>query len=156
MLEQLRHAGRTADDLHERSRTTLTSAVRTGAAAGLSQRQIDEAVGRSQPEVSRLLRFQGSSPLGRALIRQRPRVLDLLASHGVRHIRVFGSVARGADSPSSDIDLLVDLPESMSLFIIARVESELAELLGSRVDLVSSRSLRPHLAERVKAEAVRL
>jgi len=155
-IEQLRRAGRTANDLHGRSRATLTSAVRAGAVAGLTQRQIAEAVGRSQPEVSRLLRFQGSTSLGRTLSRYRTRVLDLLASHEVSNVRVFGSIARATDGPSSNIDLLVDLPESISLFSVARLETELTELLGSSVDLVSARGLEPHLAERVLAEAVRL
>jgi len=155
-VEQLRIAARTADDLHERSRATLTSAVRAGAAAGLTQRQIADAVGRSQPEVSRLLRFRGSTPLGRALSHHRTRVLDLLASHDVSHVRVFGSVARGTDGPASDVDLLVDLPESISLFTVARLESEIGELLGVSVDLVSARGLKPHIAERVRGESVRL
>ena len=155
-IEQLRRAGRTASDLHERSRATLTSAVRAEAAAGLTQRQIAEAVGRSQPEGARLLQFQGSTSLGRTRGSHRARVLDLLASHGVTNVRVFGSIASATDGPSSDIDLLVDLPQSIGLFSVARLESELAELLGSGVDRVSARGLKLHLTERVLAEAVRL
>ena len=84
---------READELHAGSRAMLVNAVRAGAAAGLSQREIGSAIGRSQPEVSRLLRFQGVTPRGQVLARNRPLVLRIIRSHGGRNARVFGSVA---------------------------------------------------------------
>ena len=156
LLERLRADARAADALHERSRQLLVSAVRTGAAAGLSQREIAAAIERSQPEVSRLLRFQGQSGLGRRLARNRRRVLATARAYGARDVRVFGSVARGTDGPDSDIDLLVELPEAVSLFTLARLERDLAELLGAKVDVVPSGSLRSNLADQVLSEAVPL
>ncbi|WP_448003079.1 nucleotidyltransferase family protein [Agromyces bauzanensis] len=154
--ERLRADARAADELHERSRSLLVDAVRAGAAAGLSQREIAAAIGRSQPEVSRLLRFHGRSQLGRVLTRRRKEILDLAAAHGLRNVRVFGSVARGTDGPDSDIDLLADLPAGMGLFTLARLERSLSELLGAKVDIVPAGSLRSHLAEQVRIEAVPL
>ena len=154
--KRLRADARAADELHERSRTLLVDAVRAGAAAGLSQREIAAAIGRSQPEVSRLLRFHGTSLLGRRLTRNRKAILELAASRGIRNVRVFGSVARGTDRPDSDIDLLVDLAAGTGLFSLARLENDLAELLGTKVEVVSARTLREHLAERVLREAVPL
>lgn len=154
--ERLRADARAADELHERSRTLLVDAVRAGAAAGLSQRQIAAAIGRSQPEVSRLLRFHGASELGRKLTRNRKAILELAASRGTRNVRVFGSVARGDDRPDSDIDLLVDVASGTGLFALARLENDLAELLHAKVDVVPARTLREHLAERVLSEAVPL
>ena len=49
-----------------------------------------------------------SVPLGERLRRQRHRVLQITASHGLTNPRVFGSVARGQEGPGSDVDLLVD------------------------------------------------
>ena len=154
--ERLATDARTADELHERSRSLLVNAVRTGAAAGLSQREIARAIGRSQPEVSRLLRFRGTSELGRRVSINRRRIIDLAAAHGVRNIRVFGSVAQGTDGPESDLDLLVDLTPGTSLFTLARLEDELAELLGTGVDVVPARNLRGHLSNRVLSEAIPL
>lgn len=155
-FERLRADARAADELHDRSRTLLVDAVRAGAAAGLSQREIAAAIGRSQPEVSRLLHFRGTSKLGRELTRNRKAILELAASRGIRNVRVFGSVARGADGPDSDIDLLVDLAPGTGLFSLARLENDLAELLSTKVDVVPARTLREHLAERVLSEAVPL
>ena len=87
---------------------------------------------------------------------QRSDVLALARRHGVTNVRVFGSVAAGTDGPASDLDLLVDIRETTSLLDLARLEAELSTLLGVQVDVVPSRSLRPHLAARVLGEAVPL
>ena len=156
VVEQLRTQARAADELHERSRTLLINAVRAGASAGLSQREIANAVGRSQPEVLRLLRFRGTTELGRRLTHNRKSILDLAAARGIRNVRVFGSVAKGTDRDGSDVDLLVDVPADTSLFALARLESDLEVLLGAKVDVVPAGSLRTNLAQGVLSKAVPL
>lgn len=156
LVERMRADALEADSLRARSRELLVSAIRAGAREGLSQREIAAAVGRSQPEVLRLLRFAPATALGRRVADQRRDVLALARRHGVTNVRVFGSVAAGADGPASDIDLLVDIRETTSLLDLSRLEVELSTLLGVEVDVVPSRSLRPHLAARVLGEAVPL
>ena len=68
-------------------------------------------------------------------------------------MRVFGSVARGQDEPSSDIDLLADFPAGTSLLTVIGLEQELRELLGVSVDLGPADALREDMRERVLAEA---
>ena len=60
---------RRTDEATARARAELVRAVRGAAAGGMTQAQIARQVGRSQPEVSRLLRFHGSSALGMRLRR---------------------------------------------------------------------------------------
>ena len=155
-IDRLKEQAHAADELHERSRALLVGAVRSGAAAGLSQREIAAAVGRSQPEVSRLLRFQAHSELGRKLMRNRSRIATAASKYGVKNVRVFGNVARGADTLGSDIDLLVDLAPGTSLFTLARLEREFSELLDAEVDVVPAGSLRENLAGGILSEAVPL
>jgi hypothetical protein len=155
-LEVLRRQSLEAEELHERSRHLLVDAVRTGVRAGLSQREIAAAIHRSQPEVSRLLRFHGATELGRTLSRNRAQVIRLARAHGAENLRVFGSVARAADTAESDIDLLADIRAGTTLFDIARLERDLGELLGVGVDVVPADSLRGHLADEVLREAVPL
>lgn len=50
-------------------------------------------------------------------------------------MRLFGSVARGEDTENSDIDFLVDFDLSSGLLPILRLNEELAELLGDRVEV---------------------
>ena len=71
-------------------------------------------------------------------------------------MRVFGSVARGEDGPSSDIDLLVDLAADADLFDIAGLNVELQRLLGHPVDVVPARMLKPRVASSALSDALRL
>jgi predicted nucleotidyltransferase len=83
-------------------------------------------------------------------------VISAAAAQGVHGLRVFGSVARGEDRADSDVDLLVDLPEHMSLFSLARLQAELESILGARVDLVPSQDLKPSVRPRAEGDLVEL
>ena len=87
VVRRLQSDARMADELHARSRELLISAARAGTAAGLTQREIAAALQRSQPEVSRLLRFHGSTDLGRRLARRRAEVLTVLKRYGATNPR---------------------------------------------------------------------
>jgi predicted nucleotidyltransferase len=73
----------------------------------------------------------------------RAEILEAVARHRGRRVRLFGSVARGDDTVASDIDLLVDFEPGSSLFDLYRLTAELESLLGHRVDVVSSGGLKP-------------
>lgn len=96
------------------------------------------------------------SPVGLRLRRQRRAILDAAGRRRVSNVRVFGSVARGDDDEDSDVDLLVDLAEDVSLVELIGLEREVSDLLGRRVDVVPARGLKPAVARRVFAEAVPL
>ena len=68
--------------------------------------------------------------------------MAVAARHHANRVRIFGSVARGDDGPDSDIDLLVDFAPDSSLFDLMRMARELEELLGHRVDVVSTGGLK--------------
>jgi uncharacterized protein len=82
------------------------------------------------------------SPLRDLVSSKRSQVLDVAARHHANRVRLFGSVARGDDRPDSDIDLLVDFSQDSSLFDLMRMSRELEELLGHRVDVVSTGGLK--------------
>ena len=97
-----------------------------------------------------------SGPLGRRVRRQRARVVQAAARYGVSNVRVFGSVARGQEDASSDIDLLVDLPSGLGLFGLGRLQQELETLLRAPVDLVPADGLKPQVRDMVDADLVAL
>ncbi|QFY60880.1 nucleotidyltransferase family protein [Rhizobium grahamii] len=70
--------------------------------------------------------------------------------------RVFGSVARGEDRADSDLDILVDTLPGTSLFDLGGLLEELKDILGVKVDLVTSGGLPEKIRERVLAEATRI
>jgi hypothetical protein len=87
---------------------------------------------------------------------KRQDILRIAAKHGVRSIRVFGSVARGEADEQSDVDFLVEMEPGRSLFDMGGLLMDLRELLGRSVDVVSVRGLKPRIRERVLREAVGL
>lgn len=156
MTTDLAEVARQADEVAAQARSDLVRAVRQAAAQGMTQSEIARQIRRSQPEVSRLLRFHGTSPLARNLRRNADQIRQLLAKAGGSRVRVFGSVAVGVDQPGSDVDLLFDITKPLSLLQLGRLEQQIADLLDAPVDLVPESALRPDLRERVQSEAVTL
>jgi predicted nucleotidyltransferase len=89
------------------------------------------------------------------LRKARHAVLETAARHGAFNVRVFGSVARGTATASSDIDLLVDLEHGRTLFDLAALWRDLESLLGRHVDVVSAGGLTDR-DDDVRSEAVPL
>lgn len=72
-------------------------------------------------------------------------ISPILRRHGVQYAGVFGSVARGEDTPESDIDMLVALQKPVSLLRFFALNDELEEVLKRKVDLVTENSLNPRV-----------
>ena len=89
----------------------------------------------------------------KALATHRDKLLAIAAGHGASNLRVFGSVAKGADKEGSDIDILVDVPFGTSLFQFAGLVIDFEEALGVKVDLCTEAQLHPKLKNRILAEA---
>ena len=87
------------------------------------------------------------------LAAHRKEILDLAHARGSSNVRVFGSVARGEDDESSDLDLLVDFPAGTSLLAVIGLENALRDLLGIPVDVGPADALRTDMRARVLAEA---
>lgn len=91
-----------------------------------------------------------------------PDLLHTLSTHrddlealGVASLSIFGSVARGDEDTTSDVDILVRFSKPVGMFEFLDVKAYLEDLLGSAVDLVTEDALKPQLRERILAEAVR-
>jgi|SRR3989344_1213426 len=84
----------------------------------------------------------------------RKNIVPILKNYSVSYVGVFGSVARGQDKPESDIDLLVRFNEVPGLFSFIRLERQLSEVLGKKVDLATEESLhrliKPQVLEELK------
>jgi len=152
----LNEIARRTDETVQCARAELVAAVRHASANGMAQTEIARQIGRSQPEVSRLLKFHGTSPIATRLRQQSSRIRRTLASSGGTNLRVFGSVATGKDHPGSDVDLLFKMSKPLSLMKMAYLEQQISELLGVDVDLVPDSTIRPEYRDRILAEAVAL
>lgn len=87
---------------------------------------------------------------------KREQIIAIAAKHGASNIRVFGSVARGEATNTSDIDLLIDLEPERSLFSLIALKQELEGILNCQVDLAEPNSLHQLIRDRVLKEAVKL
>ncbi len=85
---------------------------------------------------------------------KRDKVLEVAAKHGAFNVRVFGSVARGEDTPESDIDFLIDYdPAKVTPWFPGGLLMDLQDLLGRKVDVLTERGISPLIREKVLAEA---
>jgi len=80
------------------------------------------------------------------------RLVDLCRQNDVSMVGVFGSMARGEAKKKSDIDLIVRFSKRKSLLALVRLERELSEALGYKVDLLTEASISPYMRERVMKE----
>jgi hypothetical protein len=95
---------------------------------------------------------KGVVTLGALQQEKRDAILTLGQKHGARSIRVFGSVARGDNRETSDVDFLVEFEKGRNLFDLIGLRLDLCDLLGVEVDIVTPNSLR-RLRDGVLAEA---
>ena len=75
--------------------------------------------------------------LSKLIEEKRDDILRIANRHGARHVRVFGSVARGEAEPESDVDFLVKMDPDRSLLDLSALVADLKDLLGRNVDVVS-------------------
>jgi len=64
-------------------------------------------------------------------------ILNHLKPFGVLRVGVFGSYARNEQNLQSDIDLLVKFKNAPSLLQLIKIENDLSEKLGFKVDLIT-------------------
>jgi len=81
------------------------------------------------------------------------RVREIVLAHHATNARVFGSVLHGKAKKTSDLDLLIDPTEEMSLMDIGAIRHELKGLLGVDVDVLTPRALPESFREKVLKEA---
>ncbi len=88
-----------------------------------------------------------------AMNAHRAEIREIVQSHRARNARVFGSVADGTDTDSSDLDILIDPTKDTTLLDLGAIRYELRNLLGVPVDVLTPNSLPDSFRSRVIAEA---
>ena len=78
---------------------------------------------------------------------------EICRQNGVEFLGIFGSVAKGEDTPDSDVDVLVRFGENgvKGLMGMVAMERQLGEVFGKKVDLVTRDFLSPYFREDILA-----
>ena len=90
------------------------------------------------------------------VLQHRDAILAIARRYGASDVRMFGSVARGDSTESSDLDLIVRFEPDRSLFDHGSLLMDLQDLLGVKVDVISEGGMRERFRKHVMGEAVPL
>jgi uncharacterized protein len=75
---------------------------------------------------------------------------DLQERYGIRNLAVFGSYARGEQTPESDIDIMVELGDVQLGMEYFQLVYDLRDLFSQRVDVVSRGALKPRQFDHIQ------
>ena len=84
------------------------------------------------------------------------KTVPIAIRYGLKKMYLFGSYAKGTATEESDIDLLFERGDKITLLGVSSMLQDLKESLGKSVDLVSVNSLEPSFAEEVYGSEVLL
>ena len=84
----------------------------------------------------------------------RDQLPSLAEEYHVSTLEVFGSYVRHEQRRNSDLDILITFSQPPSLLKFIRLENELSDELGVKVDLVMKNSLKPHIGQQILREAI--
>ena len=71
----------------------------------------------------------------------------------VRRVSLFGSHLHGTAKSDSDIDLLIEFSEPITMFELVRMERDMSKEFGKHVDLSTPKSLSRYFRQQVVREA---
>jgi len=80
----------------------------------------------------------------------------LREKYGLASVGIFGSYVRDDQRRGSDVDILVEFEEPISLFRFMALEYELEDLIGRKVDLVMKTALKPAIGRHILSEVIYL
>ena len=81
-------------------------------------------------------------------------ILPILKRNGAKRVGLFGSCIRGEMRVDSDIDVLVEIEKDISLLDFVGIKLEIEDALGTKVDLVEYKTIKPLLREKILNEQV--
>lgn len=92
-----------------------------------------------------------------AILQQlREYIPQIKEQYQIQKIGVFGSYVRGEEQENSDIDILIEFSPDVNfgLLTFCKLENQLSDKLGKKVDLVTKDGLKPRIGENILKEVV--
>ena len=82
------------------------------------------------------------------------KIIPILKEHNIKKAGLFGSCVRGEMREDSDIDVLVEIEDNISLLDFVGIKLEIEEALKRKIDLVEYSTIKPLLKEKIIREQV--
>jgi predicted nucleotidyltransferase len=82
------------------------------------------------------------------------KILPVLRKHGIKKAAICGSFAKGEESEDSDIDILVEISEDLSLFDFVGIKLEIEKIVGREVDLIEYDTIKSAIKESLLEEEI--
>jgi uncharacterized protein len=73
------------------------------------------------------------------------KIIPVLREYGVESAALFGSAARGEETPESDVDILVSIKRPIGVYEFIGLQFDLEKVLGRKVDLVSKNAVNKYI-----------
>lgn len=87
-------------------------------------------------------------------------VVPVLKQYGIKKASLFGSIVRGDDNINSDIDILVEIPDSytgLNYFSFrGDLQNKLEQVLSKKIDLVEYRLIKSTLKKYILPEQIQI
>ncbi len=85
-------------------------------------------------------------------------IIPILKKYGIQKAGIFGSLVRGEIKESSDVDILVDIPDKLHITLLgfAHIQNEISDAINREVDLVEYCVVRDEIKEHVFSEEIRI
>jgi predicted nucleotidyltransferase len=87
------------------------------------------------------------------ILDKRDLIVGIAAHYKISNVKLFGSVLNGEETAESDIDFLVDCSDDCSLFDLISLKYDLEDILGRKIDVVTSNSVHWTLRDKILQEA---
>lgn len=83
-------------------------------------------------------------------------IKNVLLKYNAKRAGLFGSFVRNEASEESDVDVLVEFKETVSLLEFISIKFELEDLLNRKVDLVEYNAIKPALRNSILSEQIQI
>jgi uncharacterized protein len=84
-------------------------------------------------------------------------ILRHLEAFNPIQVGIFGSFARGDNKKGSDIDILIEFKEPPSLLSLIKLENDLSETIGKKVDIITMGALKnKRIKESIKKDLINI
>ena len=79
------------------------------------------------------------------------KIVTFLKEYGATNVSVFGSYANNEETENSDIDLIVEFQNQLSLLKYVEIEQKLSDYLGIKVDMLTKASISPYIFNSIQS-----